>query len=276
MTGEGEGVEQKASSMRSLERALDVLQALQDARAMELKDLHRVTGLPKPTLLRILGALQKRGLVWRRVADRAFLPSVIWGRRAEPAGDEARLVEVASPILVALAQKVQWPSVLAAPRLDFMELIENTSAATHVQHITLGQVGYRINMLRSATGSAYLAFCGEGEREAILARLRLSPRPGDAMSRDAKWVARRLREVRERGYGFRDPSFGGDYDRPRKEVDDGRESLAAPVIGRDRILGCANITWPSRADTLKGVAGRHLEDLRAAARAIAAAMGEGG
>ena len=164
--------------------------------------------------------------------------------------------------------------MLAAPRLDFMELIENTSAATHVSHITLGAVGYRINMLRSATGSAYVAFCGEGEREAILTRLRASARPGDALARDAKWVARRLAQVRERGYGFRDSSFGGHYDKPRREEDDGRDSMAAPILGRDRVLGCVNITWAKRADSLRGVAARHLDDLRQAARAIAAAMGE--
>ena len=51
-------------------------------------------------------------------------------------------MEVASPILVALCRKVSWPSVLAAPRLDFMELIENTSAATHLTHIAIREVGY--------------------------------------------------------------------------------------------------------------------------------------
>jgi IclR family mhp operon transcriptional activator len=260
--------------MRSLERALDVLEVLHDARAMELKDLHRVTGLPKPTLLRVLGTLQSRGLVWRRVADRAFLPSAVWGRRAAPFDEEARLVEVASPLLVALGQKVRWPSVLAVPRLDFMELIENTSAATHLTHIAIREVGYRINMLRSATGSAYLAFCGEGEREAILTRLRASARAGDALASDAKWVARRLGQVRERGYGFRDPGFGGHYDQPRRDWDDARESLAVPIASSDRLLGCINITWPARADALAAVAQRHLEDLRQASRAIAAAMAE--
>ena len=264
--------EEKVSAMRSLERALDVLQALQDARAMELKDLHRVTGLPKPTLLRLLEVLQRRGLVWRRVADRAFLPSAVWGRRTAPQDEEARLVEVASPILVHLGQKVRWPSVLAVPRLDFMELIENTSAATQLQHIAIREVGYRINMLRSATGSAYLAFCGEGEREAILTRLRASLRPGDALASDAKWLARRLGQVRERGYGFRDAGFGGDYDKARREFDDARESMAVPIFCGDRILGCVNITWTSRADTLSAVATRHLADLRQAAQAIGAAM----
>lgn len=263
---------EKVVTIRALDRALDVLEALQDARAMELKDLHRATGLPKATLLRVLATLQRRGLVWRRIADRAFLPSVAWRLRDGPIDDEARLVEVASPILVALCRKVSWPSVLAAPRLDFMELIESNRPVSSVSHIPLGHVGFRINMLRSATGSAYIAFCGEGERNAILARLQASGRPGDAVARDPKWVARRLAQVRECGYGFRDASFGGDYDRPRREFDDARDSIAAPIIEGDRVLGCVNLTWSTRAADLASVAARHLKDLREAAAAIAEAM----
>ena len=49
--------EGKDKSIRALERALDVLQALQGSKAMELKDLRRP---PKATFLRILTTLQSR------------------------------------------------------------------------------------------------------------------------------------------------------------------------------------------------------------------------
>ena len=78
--------------------------------------------------------------------------------------------------------------------------------------------------------------------------------------------------MRERGYGFRDPGFGGHYDQARRDWDDARESLAVPIASSDRLLGCINITWPARADALAAVAARHLEDLRQASCAIAAAM----
>lgn len=266
--------EGKVKSIRALERALDVLQVLQDSKAMELKDLHQATGLPKATLLRVLTTLQSRGLVWRRIADKAFLPSVAWRRRTLPIDDETRLVEVASPILEELCRRVSWPSVLAAPRLDSMEVIETNRPVSYVSHIPLGPVGLRINMLRSATGGAYLAFCGEGERAAILARLQASGRPGDAAARDEKWVARRLAQVRERGYGFRDTSFGGHFDKPRREFDDGRESLATPIIVGDRVLGCVNLTWTARVADFMTIARTHLGAVRDAADQIARAMNE--
>lgn len=268
--------EGKVKSIRALERALDVLQALQESKAMELKDLHRATGLPKATLLRILTTLQSRGLVWRRIADRAFLPSVAWRRRINPIDDEERLVEVAAPILERLCARVSWPSILAAPRLDWMEVIETNSPVAYVSHFPLGPVGFRINWLRSATGIAYLAHCSEGERAAILARLQASPHPGDAVSRDEKWVTRRLAQVRERGYGFRDASFGGHFDKSRREYDDGRDSIAMPIVIGDRVLGCVNLTWSTRVSDLKSIAGKHLGELRDAANRIADAMSDDG
>lgn len=268
--------EGKVKSIRALERALDVLQALQESKAMELKDLHRATGLPKATLLRILTTLQSRGLVWRRIADRAFLPSVAWRRRINPIDDEERLVEVAAPILERLCARVSWPSILAAPRLDWMEVIETNSPVAYVSHFPLGPVGFRINWLRSATGIAYLAHCSEGERAAILARLQASPHPGDAVSRDEKWVTRRLAQVRERGYGFRDASFGGHFDKSRREYDDGRDLIAMPIVIGDRVLGCVNLTWSTRVSDLKSIAGKHLGELRDAANRIADAMSDDG
>ena len=61
---------------------------------------------------------------------------------------------------------MSWPSVLAAPRLDWMEVIETNSPVAYVSHFPLGPVGFRINWRRSATGVAYLAYCSDGERAA--------------------------------------------------------------------------------------------------------------
>jgi IclR family mhp operon transcriptional activator len=266
--------EGKVKPIRALERSIDVLQVLQDSKAMELKDLNQATGLPKATLLRVLKTLHGRGLVWRRMADRAYLPSVAWRRRTHPIDDEARLVEIASPILEALCRRVSWPSILAAPRLDCMEVIETNSPVSFVSHIPLGPVGFRINMLRSATGIAYLAYCSEGERAAILTRLQGTGRPGDALSRDAGWVSRRIAQVRARGYGFRDPAFGGHFDKPRREYNDGRDSIATPIVVGDRVLGCVNLTWSTRVANRTLVAAKHLKSLQRATTEIALKMGE--
>ena len=66
----------------------------------------------------------------------------------------------------------------------------------------------------------------------------------------------------------RAPDFGGDYDRPRSEVDDGRESIAMPVRLGDRVLGCINLTWRRQVVSLTRVVQRHLGDLQTAVRTV--------
>ncbi|MFX5344518.1 hypothetical protein ABTC63_22040, partial [Acinetobacter baumannii] len=77
----------------------------------------------KATLLRLLLTLSRKGLVWQRLADGAYLPH---GRAAlsAPEASAARIAEVASPLMKALSERVAWPSVLAVPRLDHMEIVE--------------------------------------------------------------------------------------------------------------------------------------------------------
>jgi IclR family mhp operon transcriptional activator len=262
----------RIKTIRALERGLDVLQVLQASAAMDLHDLHQATALPKATLMRILRTLNDRGLVWQRIADGAYLLSYTLRERAPHLDDEAHLVEVSSPILEALCRRVNWPSILAAPRLDYMEVIETNSPRSYLAHIPLGPIGFRINMLRSATGRAYLAFCSESERQAVLARLRASPHPGDAGARNSAWVARVLAETRRRGFAARDPSFGGHFDKSRREVDDGRNSIAVPIIVDARVIGSINMTWTVKAGSIAEVGARHVADLKRAASDIAARM----
>lgn len=56
-------------TIRSLERGLKVLRALQDRPITSLHDIYRQTGISKPSLLRILQTLEQSGLVSRRLAD---------------------------------------------------------------------------------------------------------------------------------------------------------------------------------------------------------------
>ena len=254
---------QSVKSIRALERGLDVLQALQTGPGAGLKDLHAITGLPKATLLRILRTLGERNLVWQRMADGAYLPS----SRAEapPPDDSSRLVEVASPIMARLCEQVNWPSVLAVRRGVQMEVIETNRPRSHVSHLPLGPVGARVSMLLTSIGRAYFAFCSQSEREEILAQLQAEAAPEAVLARDAVWVARMLAQTQAQGYGQRDPSIAGEGVGQRLMADDGRNSIAVPVIVAGQVLASLNLTWTRRATNASQIVGEHLEALRAAA-----------
>ena len=257
----------KVKPIQSLERGLHVLAKLREMRAASLHDLHRATGIPKPTLTRILYTLYRQGLVWQRMADGAFLPSHLMLQRGR-LDDTAWLVEIASPVLERLCERVMWPSVLSVPRLDHMEVVETNSPRAYFDELPAGPIGFRANLLRSASGRAYLAFCPDAEREAVLRRLRDRDVVGLELAHDPVAVRRIVAATRRRGYSVRAPDFGGHYSKTRRELDDGRSSIAMPVRSGGHVLACVNLTWRRRALTLTQVVDRYVGDLRTAVTTI--------
>jgi IclR family mhp operon transcriptional activator len=236
----------QVKSISALARGLEVLQILQSSGALTLADLHRLTGIPKASLLRILKTLMEGGFIWQRMVDAAWMPSFSLAEQAGRMDREIQLVEVASPVLAALTAEIEWPSVLAVPRLTHMAVLETNAARAYFDQIALGPLGFEVNMLRSASGRAFIAFCETPLREAILKALQRSDRPGDRMARSPDHVAQILAETRAQGFGLRDPDFGGDFDKGRAEADDGRDSLGVPIRLGHHVPGTLNITWTRR------------------------------
>jgi IclR family transcriptional regulator, mhp operon transcriptional activator len=236
----------QVKSIHALARGLDVLRLLQQSGALRLSDLHRMTGIPKASLLRILKTLMEQGFIWQRMVDDAWCPSFSLVEMAGRLDRENQLVEVASPVLASLTAEIEWPSVLAVPRLTHMEVIETNAARAYFDQIALGPVGFQVNMLRSASGRAFLAFCESPVREAILETLRRSDRPGNRMAHSPGLVAQVLAATRAQGFGLRDGDFGGDFDAGRAVADDGRASLGVPIRLGSHVPGTLNITWTRR------------------------------
>lgn len=257
----------KVKPIQSLERGLQVLAVLQEMRAASLHDLYRRTGIPKATLTRILFTLYRQGLVWQRMADGAFLPGHTMRQRArlDQTGD---LAEIASVVLEQLCERVMWPSVLSVPRLDYMEVVETNSPRAYFDALPPAPLGFRANLLRSASGRAYLAFCPDEEREAVLRRLRERDVAGHELAHDPAAIRRIVTTTRRRGYSVRDPDFGGHYSKPRAQADDGRNSIAMPIRAGSEVIGCVNLTWRKKALTTAQLVGRYGADLRAAVTTI--------
>jgi IclR family transcriptional regulator, mhp operon transcriptional activator len=128
-----------------------------------------------------------------------------------------------------------------------------------------------VNWLLSGVGRAYLAFCPDKEREAILQRIANSDKPEDRLARDRKHLDRILLETRQRGYGIRAAAFGGElYGNPPKN--DGLAAIALPLLDRARVHGSINILWIRAAFTIEEFAARYLGDLQAAALEIVSSM----
>lgn len=260
-------LERKVKTVRALERGLDVLLEVQARRAASLHELHVALGLPKATLLRMLLTLGQKGLVWQRLADGAYLPHVDALSHGTSAG-MAQVAQVASPYMKALSQRVAWPSVLAAPRPDHMEIVETNSPLFRLDSAILGPVGVKLSYIHTATGRAYLAACDASERDAIIARLR----PKDSSSSGEEELRAILAEIRSRGYATREPLHPWP-DRSRQLVlRDGRRSMAVAIMARGSPIATINLTWPAKRGTDEAVVLRHLEALQHTARIIGSAV----
>jgi IclR family mhp operon transcriptional activator len=256
-------IERKVKTVRALERGLQVLSEIDRRRGANLHELHLALGLPKATLLRMVVTLGKHGHIWQRLADGAFLPS------ARPSDTPDRLTsqeiaEAASPHLVHLSKQVSWPSAVAVPKADHLEVVESNCSLLRLDAINLGPVGARLSFLHTATGRAYLAHCPQEERDAIVKRLR----PAGDERNEEELLNAILEEIRERGYALREP-FHPWADRNWQAVrQDGRRSLAVPVMFNGRPVASINVTWLQRRTDTATVVQRHLGALRRAAEGI--------
>ena len=256
----------KAKTLRGLERGLQVLEALRSNPIASLHDLYSATRISKPSLLRVLHTLERFGLVSRRLGDGRYRASTDLTRIPQKQARYERVAEAAAPVLDRLCQRISWPSDLMVPAGDHM-LIAETSQTQTPFLIKAGGIGRSVNWLISGVGRAYLAYCPEKEREAILKRLRKSDKPEDRLAHEPRRLEKILVETRKRGFAIRDPGFiGGFYGTVPQ--DDGLAAIALPLLDRGRVHGSMNILWVKTAFTIEEFAARHLVDLRAAAREI--------
>ncbi|WP_018993014.1 helix-turn-helix domain-containing protein [Aromatoleum toluclasticum] len=258
-------------SIRALERGLEVLQLLRQSEGRSLQQLHDATGLPKPTLLRILHTLEQAGIAWRAIHDGLWRRAIALPAAQRPPEATQRLAELAAPHLAALQRKALWPSDLLVYKDYMMELAESSRRLSGLSLNPRYHLGYRVDLFLSAPGRAWLAFCTQAQRNDVMAHYRThppeNPRSAIVLRREIDAI---LDETRRQGYAVRDAIFGGGVE-DISEFDDGLDAIAVPVLAADGVQGCINMIWPRRYGLRAKVVEAHLGDLQATAAAIAAA-----
>ena len=158
-------------SIRAIARAMLLLRTLNMRLESSLHSLHLQTGLPKPTIFRILRTLMLEGYV-HSVGDGGHyrLTSKV-EELAAGYTEKSAVVDVGSPVVLSLTREIQWP--LAIGTLDGDAIVVRYSTMPYspvaVHATTLGQ---RLGLLDTAMGRGYLAFCPSNERTKLLHLLR--------------------------------------------------------------------------------------------------------
>ncbi len=238
-------------TVQSIVRALDVLEALNRADTTTVEMLYEATGIPKPTLVRLLATLICKGYVFhvsRRdgyaLTDKVLKLST--GFRYRDA-----IVDIARPVMESFTRKHKWQVTFATLDNDAMKIRFNTRYISPFAPDHVG-INTRVSMLTNTLGRAYLAYSSSSVRNTIIKMLSTSDDPKDAMAKDKASVDSLLRLVRKQRYAT--------MDRPPT---DPIRSFAIPVLRADSgdALGAVAMLYFRSAMTEAQAVDRYLEEM---------------
>ncbi|WP_169798339.1 helix-turn-helix domain-containing protein [Sphingomonas soli] len=244
----GTGTAQPASSsnIQAVSRAFAVLEALNRRAWSTIGQLHQDTGLPKPTLVRMLHTLIQSGYAAKDPRQNGYcvtvrVQSLSCGFHGDPL-----VVEAARPGAIALTRDLHWPSGVAildgdAVRIRFSTIYDSSNSPFHAT------LNMRLSLFSSALGMAYYAFCPESERR-MLRKMVGDTEDALLKGREKGWLEWRVQRAREQGYAERDPGT-----EPRNSG-----TIAVPIMKGDRVAATIGLTFFRRGvqedDTVRYVA----------------------
>jgi IclR family acetate operon transcriptional repressor len=188
-----------ASGVRSLERAFELLEHLAEAGGrLALTELTEVSGLPMPTIYRLMRTLVNRGYVRQEPSRRYALgPRLI--RLGETAG--RLLGSSARPSLARLVDEVGETANMAVLEGDEVVYVAQVPSRHSMRMFT--EVGRRVNPHCTGVGKALLAQLPEDAALEILGRTGLPARTPHTITDPAALMSE-LARIRQRGYALDD------------------------------------------------------------------------
>jgi IclR family pca regulon transcriptional regulator len=252
--------------IEAIARGLDVIAAFRPGQpVMTLAAVAAASGLPRPTVRRILLTLEQLGYVRAAGGGAAGGPGQPGGYELTPRVLDLGMAyvlsrglwEVARPHMEALVAQTRESSSIA--QLDGSDIVYVARVAVP-KIVTLSvTVGTRFPAMATSLGKVLLAALPPAEAERVLAEPSRSgitpPWQPDAAERAAA-----LREVRARGWALTD-----------EQLAPGIRSVAVPLRDGDgRVIAALNVNSHAAETPLGVLTGRHLPLLLAAAGAVSA------
>lgn len=223
--------------VRAVERAMRILQELNLQPYTSIARLHARTGLPKPTLVRILKTLEEAGYVENDSRLGGYQVSALVSSLSSGFHKEPMVVEAGRPWAVAVTRKHQWPVSISlfdknAVVVRFSTVPDSSMSPFHAT------VNMRLPLITRGMGLAYLAFTSEEQFELILDMLRNSDEPEDAMAHHPRELMKLIDHVRKVGYATRS-----------KHVEPtNSDTIAVPIVNTDgRVMASLGLTYFSSA-----------------------------
>ncbi len=172
-----------SSNIRAISRGISVLQAINQHRSLSMMEIANICRIPYPTACRIIETLLDEQMIERESTRKHYRPTALVKTLSVGYQQDDDLAQASRRHVIELTRKLRWPiSVCRHVGLSMM-ICESTHAIAPFT-FNLYHPGYRLPILGSSSGKAYLAFCNDDERKIILEQVRTTSK-GDS----ARFVA---------------------------------------------------------------------------------------
>jgi IclR family mhp operon transcriptional activator len=248
--------------VKAVSRAFAVLRTLSHLQHASIAELHRETGIPKPTIVRTLETLISEGYVVRDNFSRGYRTTSQVQALSRGFSGIPLVIEAARVAAIALTEQIKWPVSIGT--------IQGGSVVVNFSTAPISPYGYPFPTLNrpfpvldTAIGRCYISFCQEAERDRIL------DAPASRGGRQSRFTRARLEqtiaEVRSRGYALQDPFVA---DRMYEEAHR-FQFVALPLLSGGTCHGCLGIGFYKRAVQRDEVEATIIEPARIASLRIA-------
>ncbi|MCM2472398.1 helix-turn-helix domain-containing protein [Rhizobium sp. CG5] len=245
-------------NIRALSRGLRLLEFLSETGGATKQTTVAHFGLSRPTIYRLLGTLEKSGLI-SLGKDGVYRPTIATRALKEGLTDDVWALWAAEPILLELQKEVVWTSEITTfDTYSCSMLKRDTTHSLNPFHIKLLDFddSHR-SMLTSACGLAYLAFCPQQQRVQILEHLGRFGDHVDPNSHCGAHTRDMIAKIRSDGYAVE-----------RRSSYPQIAAIAAPIRHDERVLACLSIIWIPSAVKMQDGLERFLPALQRAQDAI--------
>ena len=168
-------------------RALQLLEALNRKSTSTLGELHAATGLPKPTLVRLLQTLIAAGYATRISAQVGYRITEQVLALSGGVRFIDRIVAAATAPMARFTREHGWPLALSKVRGGVSLVLHSTVPQSP---LSFEAAGYNtaFPLATSAIGQAHMAFCPAEERQQLIRELQAGAKIGLATLPDARSI----------------------------------------------------------------------------------------
>jgi len=244
------------STVQSFDRGLDVLSCLNVNNGSSISEISKMTRINRGTVYRLLETLRRRGLIRKDSDDSRYWLDGAVQQLSDGYVEEAWIDNLIVPRLAALTDTQRWPLSFCAPSGTTM-LVRATMDFQSPLTLRRFPVGYRVSMVSSSVGLAYLSACATRQRDAMIeVLLRTVTDKGELATLKKSSFEQQLNDISNKGFAF--------VAKQALKI----SGIAVPITAGKAVLGAIAIRFFSSALSQKQAVIRYVPLLQQAAAEI--------